>query len=214
VIVALDVPPALARYLEELVSAVGAGVGVEAAYLVGSAASGAYEQGRSDVDVVAVTARGLTEAEKRELVERVEALEIPAVALDLVVYSREQAASAEPRFELNLNPGRHVAFTPDTGLPDESPHWYVLDRAVAEEHAVPLTGPAWGEVFAPEPRERVLDALELSLDWQERHEPLARNSALNAVRAWMWVETGEWASKPQAADWLRARVRERIEEAR
>jgi predicted nucleotidyltransferase len=210
VTVTLDVPQTLARYLDELVAALRDAAEIEAVYVVGSAALGAYEHGRSDLDVVAVTVRALSEAEKQGLVERVEALESPARALELVVYSREQAASPEPRFELNLNPGKHVAFTPDTGLPDDSPHWFVLDRAVAEQHAVPLAGPPWSELFAPVPRERVVAALELSLDWYERHEPTHPNSVLNACRAWMWLETGEWASKQEAAAWLRRRVREAL----
>ena len=209
-IAVLDVPASVARYLDELVAALRDAAEIEAVYVVGSAALGAYEHGRSDLDVVAVTGRALSEAEKQGLVERVEAVESPARALELVVYSREQAASPKPRFELNLNPGKHVAFTPDTGLPDDSPHWFVLDRAVAEQHAVPLTGPPWSELFAPALREQVLAALELSLEWYERHEPSAPNSVLNACRAWMWLETGEWASKQEAAAWLRRRVREAL----
>ena len=206
----VEVPQALARYLDELVAAMREAAELEAVYLVGSAALGAYEHGRSDVDAVAVTARRLSEAEKQELVRRVEALPSPARALELVVYSREEAASPEPRFELNLNPGKHVALTPETGLPDDSPHWFVLDRAMAEQHAVPLAGPPWGELFAPVPRERVLAALELSLDWYERHEPTHPNSVLNTCRAWMWLETGRWSSKQEAAAWLRGRVREAL----
>jgi hypothetical protein len=55
---------------------------------------------------------------------------------------------------------------------------------------------------------------EAALDWREREESLAPSTVLNACRAWMWLETGEWSSKGEAAAWLRERVRERIEEER
>jgi streptomycin 3"-adenylyltransferase len=90
----------------------------------------------------------------------------------------------------------------------------VLDRAIAEQHAVALLGPAWSELFEPVPREAVLGALAQALDWQEREEPTSRSSVLNAVRAWAWLQTGEWLGKPAAAAWLRDRVRAALEEER
>jgi hypothetical protein len=40
------------------------------------------------------------------------------------------------------------------------------------------------------------------------------NAVDHIARAWMWLERDAWASKPEAAAWLRGRVRERIEEER
>lgn len=206
--------PALAAYLDKLVALIGCVAELEAAYLIGSAASGASDENCSDLDVYAVTAERLAGATKQELVDRIEALECPARKLELVVYSRAEAALPEPRFELNLNTGGHVAFTPDTGLPEESPHWYVLDRAAAEDHSVSLVGPPWSDLFAPVQREHVFAAIVKALEWQEQHDPVGRSSALNTVRSWNWLETGEWISKPEAAAWLRGRVRAALEEAR
>jgi hypothetical protein len=209
----VTVPAELAPYLDELVEEVGEVVDLEAAYVIGSAASDAFEPGRSDLDVYAVTRESLQDATKRELVERIEALDCPARKLELVVYAREEASRPNPRFELNLNTGEHVAFTPDTGLPEEWPCWYVLDRAAAERHAVPLVGPPWADLFAPVTHDQVLDAIEESLEWQEQHDPIGRSSVLNALRSWHWLETGDWVSKPEAASWLRSRVRAALEEA-
>jgi Domain of unknown function (DUF4111) len=205
----VTIHPALARYLDGLVETLADTLALEAAYLIGSAATGAYEHGRSDLDVYAVVATALTDDEKEQLVPRVEQLQCPARALELVIYSAAEAASPRPRFELNLNLG-----TEEVAGAEESPHWFVLDRAIAKEHAVSLVGPPWTDVFAPVGRGDVLQAIEQSLDWQERFDPLGRSALLNACRAWRWLDEGDWISKPEAADWLRARVRTALEEAR
>jgi hypothetical protein len=63
-------------------------------------------------------------------------------------------------------------------------------------------------------REDVLDALDRSLGWHAEHEPAGRNTVLNTVRSWRWLETGEWGTKPEAAHWLVERVRAEVEAAR
>ena len=187
-IAVLDVPPALAHYLDELVAALREAVELEAVYLVGSAARGAYEEGRSDVDVVAVTSRPLSKQEKRAVVERVEALECPARGLELVVYAK---GARPPEFEINFNGGprmeRHVSFDPAA----EPWHWFVIDAAIAEEHAVPLVGPPWRELFEPVPSDRARAAVQAGLAWAEENEP----DDANAARARHYLETGEWRTK-------------------
>jgi predicted nucleotidyltransferase len=206
----LDVPAALDSYLAQLVSVIEERTDLVAAYLVGSAAYGGYEHGRSDVDMTAVVARGLSLDEKQELVAVIEALDCPARKLELVVYTQEEAARETPRFEINLNTGESVAFAPS----EESPHWFALDRAVGEKHALVLRGPDWNELFVAVSREQLLGAFETALDWQERHDPLGRSSVLNACRIWMWLETWEVVTKQEAAAWLRGRVRQKLEAAK
>ena len=198
----VDLPAPVREFVDELVATIGATVELEAVYLHGSAARGAFDPRTSDLDVYAVTAGELTEGERRELAERIGRLEIPAQKLELVVYSRAQAASEEPSYELN------------TGDPDVSDFWFVLDRAAAEQAAVPLVGPPWSDVFAPVPRERILQALAESLEWRERNDPSGVGSVLNTMRALHWLETGKWTSKPAVAAWLREHVRETLERKR
>jgi predicted nucleotidyltransferase len=200
-----QIPGELAGYLDDLVDGLRDVTDLHAVYLLGSAAAGDYEHGRSDVDVVAVTTRPLGAPEKRALAERAESLPCPARKLELVVYPL-----GSDRHEVNLNTGEKVSFDPDA----DPGFWFVLDRALAEQHSVTLFGPAWHEVFAPVSRAAVLAALDEALEWQRREEPLGRSSLLNACRAWMWLETGEWRSKSEAAEWLRGRVHDRIEEER
>ena len=188
----------------DVVAAVGA---VEAAYAVGSAATGAFEPGTSDLDVVVVLPGEPTPADLERLVERVRSVEVkPARGLELVAYARG-------RVVLNLNTG--PGMEEHVGLADDDPSfWFVLDRAAAEQQAVALAAPQWRDIFAPVTRSEVLDALAESLRWHETHEPTSRNTVLNATRAWRWLEAGEWVSKPDTARWLLARVRERVEAAR
>lgn len=192
----VEVPAPVATYLERLVDAISGVAELDAAYLLGSAALGAYLEGSSDLDVVAVTSRPLSLDERRRLADAAEAIPCPARKLELVVYPR-----GSEEWEINLNTGEHVSFDPA----DEHAFWFVLDRAIAEQHAVPLVGPRWAESFPPVERDAVLDALEQALDVVE---------SPNVVRAWAWVETGDWLSKRAADEWLRDRVRAAIEAAR
>jgi predicted nucleotidyltransferase len=201
--VAVAIPRELAGYLDELVTRLSHAGDLHAVYLIGSAASGDYEHGRSDVDVVAVTETSLSEGERRKLVDAAESLPCPARKLELVVYPL-----GSDRHEINLNTGEKVSFDPA----EDPPFWFVLDRAIAQEHAIVLAGPPWNEVFEPVSREALVDALGQALDWQDENEPVGRSAVLNACRAWMWLETGEWRSKREAAAWLRGRVRVRLAE--
>lgn len=188
---AVPIPAELEPYLEQLVSTLRRNAPIEAVYLLGSAALGAYEHGRSDVDVVAVTSRSLAQDERRSLATAVEELPVPARKLELVVYPL-----GSDRWELNLNTGEHVGLDPDA----EPSFWFVLDRAIAEQHSLPLAGPEWLELFEPESDEAIEAALEhaaASDAWGEPHE-----RALAAARARAWRETGRWISKPEAAEWL------------
>ena len=181
----MTVPPELEAYLDELVGRLAAVVELDAVYLFGSAAQGAYEHGRSDVDVIAVTTRPSTQAEKEALARAAESLPCPARKLELVVYAR----GAE-RHELNVNTGELVHFSPD----DDPAFWFVIDRSIAEQHSIPLLGPPWREMFEPVPREAVEAALEEGVAFH-RDPDVAR---LAAARARIWRETGQWVSKREA----------------
>jgi hypothetical protein len=144
--------------------------------------------GRDELERLAAAARGVDVS--------------PARGLELVAY-----AAGEVVLNVNTGPGmtEHVGFAGD-----DPSFWFVRDRAIAEQHAVTLVGPAWGASFPPVPRDDVLAALRQSLDWHADAEPASRNAALNAIRTWRWLETGDWVSKPEALDWLVARLRSEL----
>lgn len=186
--VAAEIPIELAGYLEELVGRLSAVIDLDAVYLFGSAAQGTYEHGRSDVDVIAVAARPSSQAEKEAVADVAESLPCPARKLELVLYAR----GAE-RHELNVNTGELVHFDPH----DDPGFWFVIDRAIAEQHSIALVGSPWHEVFAPVPREAVVEALAEAAAFDGWDDP--RGPELAAARARIWHETGEWVSKAEAA---------------
>ena len=186
---AVRIPEDVSAYLEDLVRVLAESAPLEAVYLHGSAALGAYEPGRSDIDVIAVTSRSLTVDERRALAAAVEALPVPARKLELVVYPH-----GSDRWELNLNTGEHVGLDPGA----EPSFWFVLDRALAAEHAVPLVGPPWSELFQPESRGAIEGALDQVVAFDGWDDPHDRRLA--AARARIWRETGRWVSKPEAAE--------------
>ena len=194
--VSTRVPVELDTYLDELTEALTSSTELHALYLVGSGALGTYEHGASDVDVIAVTARSLGLDQRRALAAAAEAVPCPARRLELVTYAR-----GSDTWEINLNTGELVAF--DTA--DVPAFWFVIDRAMAEHHSIALLGPPWSDVFDPVPREALLEALDESLE---------TIGALNMARAWAWLDTGEWISKPAADAWLRERVHAGIEAVR
>jgi predicted nucleotidyltransferase len=182
------IPPELTEYLDDLVGRLGAVTELHAVYLFGSAAQGAYEHGRSDVDVIAVTEQPSSQAVKEALAAAAESLPCPARKLELVVYAR----AGLDRHELNVNTGELVHYSPD----DDPAFWFVLDRSIAEQHAVPLLGPPWHDVFAPVPRAEVEAALDEALAFDGWDEANAR---LASARAQIWRESGRWVSKREAA---------------
>ncbi|HKN64397.1 MAG TPA: nucleotidyltransferase domain-containing protein [Gaiellaceae bacterium] len=181
------IPIELEGYLDELVDRLRAVAALDAVYLVGSAAQGCYEHGRSDVDVVAVTACPPSQAEKEAFATVAESLPCPARKLELVVYAR-----GTDRHALNVNTDELVHFSPD----DDPAFWFVLDRSIAERHSIALLGPPWEDTFAPVPDAAVraaLDEAETFDGWDQPH-----GAALARIRGEAWRKTGEWLSKAEA----------------
>src|SRR3954462_15918028 len=179
-------------------------------YAGGSYALGAYEHGRSDVDVTAVARGPRPPAVKRGIVERVrhESLPCPARGLELVVYPLETArgGGGEPGFELNLNTGARMPFRVDEAPGDIEGFWFAIDRAILREHGIALLGPPPDGVFAPIPRTTVLRLLGESVRWHrgEAGQPTASDAVLNTARALRFASDGTWAPKRAAGRWAAA----------
>jgi hypothetical protein len=174
--------------------------------LIGSAALGDYVLGVSDLDVAVIAPEPVADAAALAAPLRHSELPCPARKLELVVYRAEQAATPtrELEFELDLNTG------PDgdrvlTELGDEPAHWYLIDLAIAREHAVSLSGPPARELIGEAPRADVLAALEAGVRWAEANEPDSPSTLLNAARAARFVECGDWLSKSDAGVWAASR---------
>jgi hypothetical protein len=181
-------------------------------YLAGSGALGGYIHGRSDVDVAVVVRRPLDRAKKEELVAslRHEALRCPARGLELVVYAQ---GSGVP--ELNLNSGGRMAFLATFEPGTDSPHWFVLDRAIIAQRGLVLTGPPPAEALVQPSEDEILAALAIGLEWyRDRPEEPRDDAALNAVRSRAYLDTGRWASKAEAVELLLDEVSSSVESRR
>jgi predicted nucleotidyltransferase len=179
--------PAAEAYATQVGEAIG---GLEALYVGGSGALGGFDPQRSDIDLVAVVDRKLDDDEKAAIAGAIGELPLPARRLELVVYA---TGSQPPAFELNLNADSQGA----AEHPDEPLHWFVIDAALAQEHAVPLHGPPWSESFAPLTPSQVRGAMKQSLGWSKQR-PGDEFAELNAIRARHYLEHGEWITKAEA----------------
>jgi predicted nucleotidyltransferase len=170
------------RYRAGVASALAEEVDVLATFVLGSGLVGGYRPGESDLDLVAVVDRPLAGESRRRAIERIAQLELPGRRLELVVYIRGQQP---PHFDLNLE------VDPDgvREAPDEWPHWFVIDAAIAQER-----DPRWLDYFERVSPEQTRHAVEESLRWSLEH-PQYEFSRLNAARARHYLETGEWLPK-------------------
>ncbi len=172
-------------------------------YFVGSVALGDYIPGHSDIDMVAVTDRPISDDEKRQVVDELSHpnLRCPTRGFEFVLYTRPRVAvaSSDAAFEINLNTGPGMAPHVGFDASAEPRFWFVIDRAFAHAFGISIEGPPAREVFAPVPRPVILEAMAESIAWHRAHESLGHFSVLNVCRAWRYAEAGELGSKADAA---------------
>jgi len=178
------------------------------AYLHGSAVLGGLRP-RSDIDVIAVSARRTAVDEKRRLVELLLALSArgsvgpPPIELDVVVQSEIRPWRYPPAFDFHFSElwrkeferGEREPWPTDTNRDLAS----VVTMALLGETA--LFGPP-PEMFDPVPRRDYIDAIlrdtatvDQYFDWD------TRNVILTLPRIWSAVVTDQVYSKDSAAAW-------------
>jgi streptomycin 3"-adenylyltransferase len=173
-------------------------------YVHGSAAMDAFVYPTSDIDMLAVTTRELTDEERRRVGEVLldPDMPCPGAGLELTVVTDESLniPSQSPAFEL------HVCTVPESrkfvdgrghpGDPD-----LVLHYAVCRGRGVARFGPPPEEVFPLIDRAWVLEAMLDELAWAYEHATPAY-TILNACRAVQYADTGELTSKFEGARWM------------
>jgi predicted nucleotidyltransferase len=211
-------PPADRQQLDRVVAAVREVLGRDAAgaYLFGSAVLGGLQTG-SDLDVLAVSRRSTTRAQKQGLVGRllpISGRRTPdgrwrRVELTVVVESEIKPWRYPPRFDFQYGDWLRAEFergelTPWTTT--RSPDLAVL-TTMALAADTPLLGPPPADVFDPVPHEDLLRAVVDGI------EPLlgdldsdTRNVILTLARMWSTVATGAVRSKDAAARWALDRL--------
>jgi hypothetical protein len=200
-------------YLEEVTESLKLlGADLVGVYVHGSAVLGDFSEGRSDLDVLAVSSRSLSSDEKEAIAERLSqgALRCPATGLEFhILRLGEIAAREAPPFELHLS-------TKTDGRPDRVVHGHlhpgdadlVMHFAVLHDNGRALLGPAADAVFPAIPRGMMLDALRGELEWA-RENASPSYQVLNACRAWRYVDEGLICSKTAGGVWARERVGDR-----
>ena len=176
-----------------------------ALYLYGSAVSGGFDPGVSDVDLVAVTrppverlAPGALDDVHRRAVERdpswIDRLEIVYVAHATL------RMPAGPDSVAVISPGEplHLAGPASDWLQN----WYLV-----RETAVPLLGPPAEQIIAPISKAQFLSAVRAYLAYLRDLEPLGY-AVISACRAVCTLETGAPCSKQQGAQWIWQRMPE------
>jgi predicted nucleotidyltransferase len=214
------VDPEVQSYLDRVVSTLRDHLGADliGVYLHGSLAAGAYQPGRSDVDVLAVCAGPLSPEGRRNLGQALVAIPGPTSGGDLefslVTEASVLSRSVAPPFEIHVSHEEPFVIDGSQRPGDED---LVVHFAMAWAGGRTLIGPAPHEVF-PEPEHAALISGFLSdLRWAQEHGAAAWEGhdmpelasmayrVLNAARSWRFVETGELGSKVEGGAWLEQR---------
>jgi streptomycin 3"-adenylyltransferase len=164
----------------------------------GSLVLGGWRPERSDIDVLVVVTRPLTDPEQDALASAWRAIPCPAVGLELSVVLDSVAAHPVPRAAFEL----HVTTAPgDEKVVDGHGHPGDLDLVLhfAVCHSLGLPG------FAPVPRALVLAQLAGEMDWAAERNP-TEYAVLNACRALRYALDGSLVSKVDGGHWACGRV--------
>lgn len=180
-------------------------------YLHGSAVLGGYNSDRSDLDVLVVVPKPMTEAQRAATAKTLsdEALPCPATGLEMSIVTEAVAANpdvAAPPFELHMTTAATDSKIVD-GRDHEGDPDLVLHFAVCREKGENLARhPAKSsleDVFGAVPRRRITAQLRQELGWAEAPRHYA---VLNASRAWMYAVTRQLVSKVTGGAWALRRM--------
>ncbi|BCJ47734.1 hypothetical protein GCM10010168_20930 [Actinoplanes ianthinogenes] len=184
-----------------------AGAAARSVIVHGSLATGGFRRGRSDIDLLAVVAGGLTDPQAAALADVVRHAGLGAAAgLELHVVTARAAGTASRAPALELYLGRHrrtpaeleverrVAASPDL----------MTELSMALAGGCALAGAPPAEVIAPVPAEWVIDrgrhwlTVWRSLTDDTEH---AAFMVLTTCRIWRYAVERVHCSKPEAAAW-------------
>jgi len=188
------------------------------ASLYGSAvASGLRPE--SDLDLVGVLCRRLTDDEKRALVEglvplswrRLRPADWRPVELTLVVQSELRPWRYPPRFDFQYGEWLREELVSGNlaPWPPVNPDVAVL-LTMVHGSGRPLLGPSAAELLDPVPHDDLVRAMRDELpSLLDDLDADTRNVLLTLARIWTTLATGEIRSKHAAAEWVLARLPER-----
>lgn len=212
------VEPAVQQYLGRVVSTLREHLGTDlvGVYLHGSLAMGAFDPGRSDVDVLAVCAAALAPERRAILGTELAAIPRPPsggdLEMSLVTESAARTSATAPEFEVQVSTHEEPAVVDGTDRAGDE--YLVIHFAMVRARGHALSGPEPGELFAAPDRAALIRAFLSDMEWAREHgaagweghyRPEFASMAyrvLNAARSWRYLETGELGSKVEGALWL------------
>lgn len=187
-------------------------------YLHGSLAMGCFNPEKSDIDLLLVINREMTDGQKRRFMEIVVKLNAraPKKGLELSVVKEEVCRHFvyPTPFELHFSP-THLRWWQDAPEdyirrmngtdPDLAAHFTIIRK-----YGMALTGPGPGEVFGEVPREAYLDSIRQ--DVENAVEDVLDNPVyviLNLCRVAAYVEENLVLSKLAGGEWGLTRLPEK-----
>jgi len=182
-------------------------------YLHGSPTLGGFNWDRSDLDLLAVSVRSLTDTEFQQICQRLPRLDYPGNGLEFSLMTLEEVRTLpadKPSFQMHLTtkgwdrPEKLIDGRGGPGDPD-----LVLHAFACREAGEAIIGPAPDEVFPMIPPSWVSRMMLAELKWVEQHVPPPEYAVLTACRAWHYMEVGTICSKIDAGDWAGPRVWDR-----
>ncbi len=205
--------------LDQVVGLVRSVLGDDAvgAWLYGSSTLGGLKPS-SDLDVLVVSRRATTAADRRALIDRLLAISgrratagpARSIELTIVVQSDVRPWRYPPPLDFQYGDWLRDEFTRGDLVPWSTPNPdLAVLLATVLLGAEPLFGPPAAEVLDPVPR---MDLVRAMLDGVPELlaelESDTRNVILTLARIWTTVATGEIRSKDAAADWALRRLPE------
>jgi hypothetical protein len=177
--------------------------------LHGSLTLGGYRSHRSDIDLLAIVARSLSDSELKSLTRAVAAEHANSrCRVDLRVVTETIAASPvdAPPLELyvRLNPHR----APEVAVRQPEEPDLLVELSICREHGRALSGGSPRRLIGPIPYEWVTRAGDAQLArWESLTDdaPYAELMVLTACRIWRFGEERTHCSKSEAGLWALAR---------
>ncbi|MFB4317351.1 glycosyltransferase [Actinomadura sp. 21ATH] len=200
---------AAARYARAVAAAVASAApdDVVGTYLYGSGATGRFVPGRSDVDLAVVLRDFVGPDRGRDLLAEATAVRRPRSVKGLDLWVLPRAEARRPRPDPRYVGWALTAIDSElVGGPDRpGDARLVLLFAMCRQHAIALTGPPPGTLFADVDPSWVVDAMRVDL---RMSGPAGWYRVLNACRTLHYLDTGRLCDRSAGAGWARGRVRD------
>ncbi len=180
-----------------------------ALYLHGSAATGDFVLGRSDLDLIAIVQAALPVSEKAQLqswfAENSPPPGLAGVDFELLTQRAAAFPAQRPDWDMIVRVQQYQHHF-DILAPDASDGYSLLDLAVARERGRALVGPEPMTMIAAPPRLWLLQAcaaqLQRWLGWDVIND--RSGAVLTACRSWYYLSNDSHATKSEAGAWARS----------